>query len=81
MEHTGEKQHICTICHKAFSHKSHLSNHERSHTGEKPFTCNICDKAFSIKSNLMKHVKSHSVDKPAKKNTIIDKKFQFANSD
>ena len=75
--HTTEKQHTCTICHKAFSHKGDLLNHERSHTREKPSICTSCNKAFLDKSNLKDHVKTHTRENSPSYNFFFRNKFIY----
>ena len=75
--HTTEKQHTCTICHKAFSHKGDLLNHERSHTREKPSNCTSCNKAFLDKSNLKDHVKTHTMENSPSYNFFFRNKFIY----
>ena len=36
LTHTGEKPHICDICHRGLSCPSNLYRHKRLHTNEKP---------------------------------------------
>ena len=47
----------CTICGKASSSSSHLTQHMRTHTGERPYVCTTCGQAFSDSSNLARHCK------------------------
>ena len=49
--HTGEKQHNCEICEKAFRLSTNLTLH-KLHTGEKQFDCEISKKIFSSSSDL-----------------------------
>ena len=54
----------CNICHKSFTTKQSLVEHEARHTGERPFECDICMKTFAVKSYLAKHKKTHNGEKP-----------------
>lgn len=56
---TGEKPHVCTVCHKKFSTTSSLNTHQRIHSGEKPHKCFICGKCFTASSNLYYHKMIH----------------------
>ena len=41
--HSGEKQHACSMCDKAFFLKESLENHKLIHTAEKPHICSRCN--------------------------------------
>ena len=56
-----EKKHICLVCEKKFSRKSHLNDHLLLHTGIKTFHCEVCGKSFRQKSHLKRHTLTHSV--------------------
>ncbi|XP_055086289.1 zinc finger protein 391-like [Periophthalmus magnuspinnatus] len=80
--HRRERPYSCSVCDKAFTKKSNLTDHMRTHTGDKPYSCSVCEKAFTLKSTLTKHVKTHTGDKPyscsvcekafTRKSTLID---------
>ena len=44
--HTGTKDHLCTICPKAFVQKTALVQHLKRHQGIKDFKCATCGRAF-----------------------------------
>ena len=54
----------CTICGKAFTHKTYLRVHYRIHSGIKPYRCQVCKKDFTEKNNLVTHQRVHSGEKP-----------------
>ncbi|KAK4300009.1 hypothetical protein Pmani_027751 [Petrolisthes manimaculis] len=64
-EHSGDKQHKCMFCGKAFFRKYNLDNHVRIHTGEMPYECTICRKDFTQKSNYNVHMKAFHVERHA----------------
>jgi len=41
------KEYICDICNKTFSHLCRLNTHKRTHTSKKLYLCNICNKTCS----------------------------------
>lgn len=57
--HTGEKPHVCQICHRGFISSGHLTGHMRSHNGIKTHECNVCRKRFASSSSLKVHMKIH----------------------
>ena len=60
----GEKQYMCSVCHKHFHRASGLKTHMLIHTGEKPHTCKICQKQFTQGSTLKAHIPLHTGEKP-----------------
>uniref|UniRef100_A0A2K5L9X4 Zinc finger protein 181 n=1 Tax=Cercocebus atys TaxID=9531 RepID=A0A2K5L9X4_CERAT len=66
--HIRLKPYECSICGKAFSHRSSLLQHHRIHTGEKTYECIKCGKTFSCSSNLTVHQRIHIGEKPYKCN-------------
>lgn len=56
----GQKDHICTICEKAFVAARALRAHMIIHTGEKPHTCSDCKESFAYDSALLTHKKIHT---------------------
>lgn len=60
---SGEKNHICEVCGKAFADARVLKSHMTIHTGEKPYTCQTCQKSFAHHSALSTHKKTHVMKK------------------
>ena len=55
--HLGEKNHQCTTCGKAFTHKGHLKIHVKTfHEDPVFYQCEFCDKKCNRKDNLKLHV-------------------------
>jgi uncharacterized Zn-finger protein len=50
-----EKPLACSICHKSYARKAHLSVHYRVHSGERPYVCTDCGKDFTEKRFLKDH--------------------------
>ena len=61
---TGERNHICDKCGKAFILVSALTEHRRLHSKERPHTCSICGKGFKQKAHMTRHLFIHSEVKP-----------------
>ena len=58
------RQHVCDVCHIAFTHVGNLRKHKWIHTGHKPFVCDICSKAFTGTSDVKRHKRMHTGHKP-----------------
>ncbi|KAH7707844.1 hypothetical protein AAVH_24917 [Aphelenchoides avenae] len=57
--HTGERNHKCDRCEKAFVERTALLRHIRAvHEKLKPFKCEKCDYRASMKAHLTLHVKT-----------------------
>ncbi|KAJ2941798.1 hypothetical protein O0L34_g10604 [Tuta absoluta] len=64
--HERERNHICTICGRAFTQKQVLIKHMRTHTGERPFECPHCDSKFAQRTAMVTHVKNIHVKRELK---------------
>lgn len=62
MDNVHSKLHTCSVCSKAFRHKSHRDDHENTHTGRRPHQCRFCSKEFMNKAGLTRHNKIHASD-------------------
>ncbi|KAH7707846.1 hypothetical protein AAVH_24919 [Aphelenchoides avenae] len=57
--HTGERNHKCDLCDKAFIERTALLKHIRAiHENLKPFKCEKCDYSAAKKASLMLHVQT-----------------------
>ncbi|XP_021693927.1 zinc finger protein 665 isoform X4 [Aedes aegypti] len=57
------KQFQCKICHKVYSARKHLTDHNRLH-GPKIHVCGYCGKGFPIRRYLLCHMKNHANEQP-----------------
>ncbi|MPC89981.1 PR domain zinc finger protein 12 [Portunus trituberculatus] len=61
MKKTEAPQHQCEICHRPFSDKRMLRNHQESvHKKVKPFLCNYCGYSTASRSTLKMHMRQHT---------------------
>lgn len=58
-EHTKVKTHLCYICGKLFSYKTHLFRHLYIHNGVRPYKCEYCGSDFTQRGGLMNHIEKH----------------------
>jgi hypothetical protein len=56
---------VCPTCHRAFTRRTILVNHQRTHTGEKPFACAIpgCIHTFAQQSDKTRHEQAQHTEK------------------
>ncbi|XP_042556032.1 zinc finger protein 473 [Dipodomys spectabilis] len=62
--HAAEKSLKCTQCGLMFTHRSSLTQHQRSHPTRKHFPCAQCGKTFRQSCSLSRHLRVHSGEKP-----------------
>lgn len=58
-KHEGIKNHVCSICGKAFAARKHMQRHEKSHVEIKPFGCNECEYRSTRRDKLNEHIRKH----------------------
>lgn len=56
---TEVKTHLCCICGKLFSHKTHLVRHLYIHNNGRPFKCEYCGADFTQRGGLIRHLEKH----------------------
>ena len=61
-KHLGIKNHVCSVCGKAFGAKKHMQRHEKLHADVKPITCEYCDYRTTRRDKLRDHIKIHHQD-------------------
>ena len=57
---TPDKNHLCTVCLKAFRSKQQLNQHSLVHSGIRKHDCAYCDKSFKQLSHLQQHIRIHT---------------------
>jgi len=57
--HTGIKNHVCSICGKAFAGRKHMQRHEKTHLEIKPLKCEHCEYATTRRDKLRDHIRKH----------------------
>nr|CAD7424363.1 unnamed protein product [Timema monikensis] len=83
--HADKKLHQCSECHRGFTTKSNLRQHEQSHSNLL-FSCEHCGAKFRYQSSLTSHRRCHQVfgslhQKEILKHTRYDTKFNILNMD
>ncbi|KAK7897227.1 hypothetical protein LTR67_005116 [Exophiala xenobiotica] len=51
----GKRNHVCSVCSRAFKRSEHCIRHQRGHTQEKPFGCRVCRRRYSRRDLLVRH--------------------------
>ena len=59
MPHKGIKNHVCSICGKAFAGKKHMQRHEKIHQEFKALACDLCDYRSHRRDKLREHIRKH----------------------
>lgn len=54
--HSGERPHVCEVCHRGFALPKNLRRHMLLHTGEKPYSCSVCNTSFRHAQSLKLHM-------------------------
>lgn len=57
--HTGIKNHVCSVCGKAFAGRKHMQRHEKTHLEIKPLKCDYCEYATTRRDKLRDHIRKH----------------------
>jgi hypothetical protein len=57
--HSGQKEHVCELCKKAFAYSQGLKEHMAVHAMLKIFSCDICNKSFTRAKCLSRHKLIH----------------------
>ena len=70
---SGEKNHACESCGKAFSLLKYLKKHTYEYHEGRVHNCEICGKSFSNSNNVKKHIKEIHETKDRKKTFKCDK--------
>ncbi|RFU25308.1 hypothetical protein B7463_g11043, partial [Scytalidium lignicola] len=50
-----KRNHICSICSKAFKRSEHCSRHEAAHSRQRPYKCRFCDRKYARKDLVIRH--------------------------
>ena|SRR6218665_266133 len=57
--HIGIKRHVCVVCGKAFSRRTHHARHEKIHTDPKKFACSKCKYQTGRSDKMREHFRRH----------------------
>nr|CAD7568707.1 unnamed protein product [Timema californicum] len=68
--HADKKLHQCSECHRGFTTKSNLRQHEQSHSNLL-FSCEQCGAKFRYQSSLTSHGRCHQVFNPLHQKEIL----------
>lgn len=60
---SGEKNHKCAVCGKAFADTSQLKSHMNIHSGVKPYCCSMCGQRYTQSGSLYTHMRTQHVNK------------------
>ena len=59
--HLAKRDHLCSVCHKAFKRRGTLKKHMNTHTGVKPYQCEKCAFSCASRGSFKRHERMHQV--------------------